>query len=264
MCALCACAGNGEGLDSNGRPVTGGGGGEQPLVPELQSIQEHVFTPICTACHIGASAPLGFRLDADSAFAMLVNTPSAEVPSLSRVNPGNPDSSYLIQKLEGHAAVGAQMPLGQTPLPQATINVIRQWITDGAQPAAAGVSAPAALKIRAIAPLQEESLEVAPREILLAASGELDVGSLDASSVSLQRSGADGGFAEGNEVPIQNVQITVRSLDPTVLALTLTDGAWVPDTYQLNIAGHGATPATSRSGAPIADFILQFNVGAAR
>ncbi len=62
---------------------------------------------------VGAAAPLGFRLDAASAYAMLVNALSVEVPTLLRVSPGNPDSSYLIQKLEGHAAVGGQMPLGQ-------------------------------------------------------------------------------------------------------------------------------------------------------
>src|SRR5689334_13236743 len=131
---LAACGGSGEGLDENGRPGdgNGGGGSGSTLTPDLQSIQEHVFTPICSVCHAGAAAPLGFRLDAASAFAMLVNAPSVEVPSLRRVSPGNPDASYLIQKLEGHAAVGGQMPLGQAPLPQATINVIRQWISNGA------------------------------------------------------------------------------------------------------------------------------------
>lgn len=76
--ALAGCAGNGEGLDPNGRPVTAGS--STPLTPDLQSIQDHVFTPICTQCHVGAAAPLGFRLDADSAYAMLVNAPSVEVP----------------------------------------------------------------------------------------------------------------------------------------------------------------------------------------
>jgi hypothetical protein len=107
-------------------------------VPELQSIQEHVFTPICAQCHAGSSAPLGFRLDDGFAFDMLVGVASIEVPTLQRVSPGNPDQSYLIQKLEGHAAVGGQMPLGQSPLPQATIDVIREWIANGAE-APAGV-----------------------------------------------------------------------------------------------------------------------------
>src|SRR5437868_13016681 len=123
--ALCGCAGNGEGLDENGQPI---GAGPTPLVPTFASIQQNVFTPICTACHAGANAPLGLRLDADSSYAMLVNASSVEVPGVARVQPGNPAASYLIQKLEGSAAVGARMPLNQPPLPQATIEVIRQWI----------------------------------------------------------------------------------------------------------------------------------------
>src|SRR5262245_12326579 len=97
-CLLIGCAGDGTGLDMNGRPVSSGGAEEQPLTPTLQSIQDNVFTPICTQCHIGAAAPLGLRLDEGSSFAMLVNAPSVEVPSLLRVSPGHPDDSYLIQK----------------------------------------------------------------------------------------------------------------------------------------------------------------------
>jgi hypothetical protein len=43
---------------------------------------------------------------------MLVNVASAEVPALLRVNPGNPDASYIVQKLQGNNAVGARMPFG--------------------------------------------------------------------------------------------------------------------------------------------------------
>jgi hypothetical protein len=129
LLGLASCGGSGAGLDENGRPLTGE---SSPLVPELQSIQQHVFTPICAQCHAGSSAPLGFRLDEGFAYDMLVDVPSVEVPALQRVSPGDPDQSYLIQKIEGHAAVGAQMPLGQTPLPQETIDVIRDWIANGA------------------------------------------------------------------------------------------------------------------------------------
>src|SRR5689334_12437537 len=101
---LLSCGGSGQGLDENGRPSGssgggggsgggsggsgggGGGGGGSTLTADLQSIQDHVFTPICTTCHEGAAAPLGFRLDAASAYAMLVNAPSVEVPSLRRVS----------------------------------------------------------------------------------------------------------------------------------------------------------------------------------
>lgn len=133
--AVVACGGgSGEGLDRNGRPVgsDGSGGGDEPLTASFASIQDNVFTPICTGCHAGAAAPVGLRLDAASSYALLVGVASGEVSSLQRVNPGQPDSSYLIQKLEGRASVGARMPLGGPYLDDATIAVIRQWIAAGA------------------------------------------------------------------------------------------------------------------------------------
>lgn len=131
--ALAGCGGgDGEGLDSNGRPIGSGDVGTAPLTADFASIQAHVFTPICTVCHVGAGAPQGLRLDAANSYALLYGVPSTEVPSVLRVAPGSPDASYLIQKLEGHAAIGARMPFGGPYLDSATIAVIRQWITAGA------------------------------------------------------------------------------------------------------------------------------------
>ncbi len=258
---LAACAGNGEGLDAIGRPISSA---PQPLLPELQSIQDQVFTPICTTCHAGAAAPLGFRLDASSSYAMLVGQPSVEVPSLMRVAPGQPDSSYIIQKLEGHAAVGARMPLGGPYLPQSTIDVIRQWILDGAQPGAAALGASTAPQIRAIAPLPDQRLTQPPRELLVAVDGELDVTQLEAGAVTLMRSGGDGSFDEGNEQAITQIQITVRSVAPTVLAIEVPEDSWSADRYQLRIAGQGGVALTSRAGAVIDDFVLEFDVESAQ
>lgn len=137
--SLGACSGNGEGLDSNGRPLDGGAGGGA-LTADFQSIQDHVFTPICTQCHAGAAAPQGLDLSQGKSYGNLVNVPSNEVPSFLRVAPGDPNNSYLIQKLEGTAAVGAQMPDGcpvsRPCLDADTIGVIRQWIQNGAPPPA--------------------------------------------------------------------------------------------------------------------------------
>ena len=138
LLALASCGGgSGEGLDSNGRPLPPGGGGSGALTADLASIQSHVFTPICTACHAGGSAPQGLHLDEANAYTMLVGVASNEAPSVLRVKPGDPDNSYIIQKLEGHAAVGARMPFGGPYLDDATIAVIRQWITNGAHQTAA-------------------------------------------------------------------------------------------------------------------------------
>lgn len=131
--AVAGCGGgSGEGLDSNGRPLSEGGGGNGTLTASFASIQANVFTPRCTGCHAGASAPQGLRLDAASSYALLVGVASAEVPSLQRIAAGDPDASYLVQKLEGRAAVGVRMPYGGPYLDDASIAVIRAWVAAGA------------------------------------------------------------------------------------------------------------------------------------
>jgi hypothetical protein len=260
LCAMAGCAGNGEGLDQNGRPV---GSDESELTPDLQSIQDHVFTPICTQCHAGAAAPRGLRLDADSSYAMLVNAPSSEVPSVNRVTPGNPDASYLVQKIEGRAAVGAQMPLGQPPLPQATIAAIRQWIANGAPQATALQVDVMPVQIRAVEPLPGQKLNPA-RELLLQAGGTLDMATLTTSSVSLMRSGGDGTFGDGNEIDLGAVHVEARTLEPTVIALKLDSSVLVPDTYRLTLSGHGAQPVRDTAGLAVGDFVQEFSVGDAQ
>jgi Big-like domain-containing protein len=142
---LVGCAGNGNGLDANGNPIGSGGGTTAPpggggggVSADFQSIQDNIFTPICTQCHIGASAPEGLQLDAAHSYALLVGVPSAEKPNVQRVKPGDAANSYIIQKLTGAAGiVGNQMPLNQSPLPAAQITAIQQWIANGAMNSAA-------------------------------------------------------------------------------------------------------------------------------
>ena len=58
---------------------------------------------------------------------------SLQVPELNRVESGDPDSSYLIDKLEGTQTVGSRMPQGGPFLDQETIDLIREWIANGAE-----------------------------------------------------------------------------------------------------------------------------------
>ena len=125
-CALAAC-GSGDGFQ-------GSGGAVGPLAPNFDSIQANIFEPLCEHCHSGANAPVGLRLDAANSYALLVGVASVERPNMLRVAAGDPNNSYLIQKLEGTAGVGERMPAGLPAVPQADINIIRQWIADGAQP----------------------------------------------------------------------------------------------------------------------------------
>ncbi len=118
-----ACAGDGTGLDGGGTPLEG----------TFSSLQANIFTPICTQCHAGASAPLGFSLEASVSYGNLVNVQSIEVPELVRVNPGQPDSSYIVWKVEGaQNIVGGRMPLGLSPLAPEEVQAVRDWIAAGA------------------------------------------------------------------------------------------------------------------------------------
>ena len=127
---LWSCAGEGTGLDEFGNPIRAN---TLELGPTLSSIQAFVFTPICTQCHTGAAAPLGLALDSGVARQNLVGITSVEVPGLLRVNPGNPDSSYIVWKIEGRSGIqGGRMPLGLQPLSAEQIAAIRGWISDGA------------------------------------------------------------------------------------------------------------------------------------
>ena len=266
---LLGCSGSGEGLDENGRPLDSG---PLPLTPTFASIQQNVFTPVCTRCHAGAAAPTGLRLDEASSYAMLVNVASVEVPGLRRVRPGDPDLSYLIQKLEGRAAVGARMPLNSPPLPQATIDVIKQWIRDGAQRAVAATTPQSPATISAIVPLDQQIIDAPPGEIIVSSAAALDSTAFNAASVVLKRSGGDGSFAEGNEVSITPIALEVLSSEPTVLSLKLAPHQWAPDSYELSVAGAGSIAVADRSGAPIdgdrdgkagGDFVMHFELGRA-
>ena len=134
MLVLGACgAGTGEGLDQNGQPLTAGG--PVALAPTLASIQANVFSVNCAipGCHGGGTVQYGLRLDPGFSAGNLINVPSPRNPNLIRVVPRDPDASFLIQKLQGaDGLLGERMPDGGPYLTTAQVNVIRQWIQDGA------------------------------------------------------------------------------------------------------------------------------------
>lgn len=83
-------------------------------------------------CH-GAIAPQqNLVLSADRAYANLVNVPSAEVATVLRVKPNDPDNSYMYRKITGVGITGGRMPLGGPYLNDAQIALVRDWIRRGA------------------------------------------------------------------------------------------------------------------------------------
>lgn len=63
---------------------------------------------------------------------LIVDVASMGMPSLPRVAPGDPDGSYMVQKLEQEMPFsGTQMP-PTAPLDQERIDLVRGWIEAGA------------------------------------------------------------------------------------------------------------------------------------
>jgi len=114
------------------------------LTPTFASIQHEIFESTdsvgrtaCTNCHTDAGGRVptgGLNLNHDVAYDQLVNAAARERPGGVFVKPGDPDSSYLIQKLEGTPGiVGRRMPFTGPPyLTDGQILIIRRWIALGA------------------------------------------------------------------------------------------------------------------------------------
>jgi len=143
--ALAGCAGSGP--ESGGGGGGGGGGGTNcknpppPTVSFAGNIQP-IYNRSCatsTACHIGPTAGAGLQLQQGIAYGATVNVPSTQQPRQILVKPGDPDTSYLLRKVEGAKGIsGLQMPQGcpGTPLGGAVcpsadeITAIRTWIME--------------------------------------------------------------------------------------------------------------------------------------
>jgi len=112
------------------------------LEPTLSSIQREIFNTTdssgrqaCTTCHV-AGGPAGFMALVEGAsHDNLVGRSSAARPGAVRVIPGDPDNSYLVQKLEGAPGiVGQRMPRTGGPfLTEGQMRIIRRWIELGAK-----------------------------------------------------------------------------------------------------------------------------------
>jgi mono/diheme cytochrome c family protein len=121
-----ACGGSPSSPTSTSLPVAA----EDAAV--LSSIQTQIFTPKCAGCHGNAVQQAGLNLASGSSFSSLVNVKSSQT-SITLVVPGNPNDSYLIQKLEGRSGIsGDRMPQGGPFLTDAEVESITDWITAGA------------------------------------------------------------------------------------------------------------------------------------
>lgn len=117
--------------------------GDVPLLGFEVDIQP-IFDEHCVAACHEPTGEWGFLLDlSGSAYAAIVGVASPQLPVLSHVEPGDPQSSYLWRKLSNtQAAAGgsglpmpkARVGMSATTLTQEQLDTIEQWILQGASP----------------------------------------------------------------------------------------------------------------------------------
>lgn len=94
-----------------------------------------VFNQFCIGCHQGANASGGLDLHESVSYQNLVNTGSTQ-SSLPRVAPGDLQGSYLWHKLNGTqnsvGGSGSRMPFGASQLDSQNMELIGDWIENGA------------------------------------------------------------------------------------------------------------------------------------
>jgi hypothetical protein len=111
------------------------------LAPIWSAIHANVIGPMCGGCH-GGSGGLSGLGNCNTAHANLVNVASVRLPTMDRVEPGDPATSFFMHKLDGTqnmfdaqclgGSCQSRMPLGGPYLDQGVLDAIRTWIMDGA------------------------------------------------------------------------------------------------------------------------------------
>ncbi len=103
------------------------GQGEMSVPEPVQKI----FRANCSTigCHQGQYPPMNISFEPDKIVPSTVNAPSREKPDLRIIDTAEPAKSYLLMKIRGDRAIeGKRMPLNATPLRDADIQAIQEWI----------------------------------------------------------------------------------------------------------------------------------------
>ena len=114
------------------RSITVQGGGDYAT---FTAVKNQIFSDSCalSGCHAGNFPTEGMNLSDSVAYANIVNVSSHERPSLDRIEPGDPNRSYLYLKVLGDPSIsGSRMPYLGQKLRQDLIDLLRDWIERGA------------------------------------------------------------------------------------------------------------------------------------
>lgn len=199
--------------------------------PNFSEIQTNVFDINCTSssCHAGANPAANLNLEAQNSHTMVVGMFSGQDDTLQLVNPFNADDSYLIRKLEGAPGIGGgRMPPGGA-LPQVDIDVIRQWITEGAVDDRAQAST--AITVASVSPLPGAMLAAAPRQIVVGFDRQPDAATINSLTFSLETS---------RGVAI-TAPVLVPAFNPRSAVMDLRDTALADDTYTIRLRAVGSS-----------------------
>lgn len=182
---------------------------------------------------------------------------SDEVPSILRVSPGNPNASYIIQKLQGTASVGERMPFGGPYLSQATIDVIKQWIANGALQSSAAPASPKqeipSLALEFTQPMSGTTVAGPLSQIVLGFGAELDTSLVNDTTIAVESVGESGAtpIPVTFNVPAGNSQtIVVQPREPLA-----------PGQYRVHLRASNGGALADIGGRPLqSDVDVEFAV----
>ena len=108
--------------------------GEGTLTEATLAQVSEVFAVSCalSGCHSGGEPTADLSLEGDFA-ARIIGVASGQRPDLKLVDPGNPDSSYLLIKVRGDDEIVSQQMPPDKVLPAEQVEIIRAWIASGAK-----------------------------------------------------------------------------------------------------------------------------------
>ncbi len=107
-----------------------------PQAVDYATQVQPIWTASCTgmACHDATQSAEGLNLTAAASRVELINVTSGQCGAYKLVEPGFPERSYLVMKLQGSGPclIGTKMPKAAQSLPANQIQLVRDWIFNGA------------------------------------------------------------------------------------------------------------------------------------